>query len=262
MTNRKRISDLTLLLIVRLDTIDRLENVLAVTKFITSHCIVKITVLESAPINNSILKRLLDKSIQYTFQVDLDPILYRTRFLNQMIQSVKTPFVAVWDIDIVLQIDQLLQAMKLLRTGEADFVFPYEKYALDTSHILRKLYFEEGKFEVLEQNMKKMQQMYAPNPVGGIFLANLQAYIESGLENENFYGWGLEDVERYNRWMNLGYKIKRVPGPIFHLNHGRGNNSVYHNGDQQFSKIKEVARIQRNKNGNGFLQKDEQVPTQ
>ena len=88
--------------------------------------------------------------------------------------------------------------------------------------------------------------MYVPDPVGGVFLANLQAYVDSGLENENFYGWGLEDVERYNRWMNLGYRVKRVPGTIFHLNHGRGINSIYHNADQQIMKHKEIISVRRN----------------
>jgi hypothetical protein len=32
--------------------------------------------------------------------------------------------------------------------------------------------------------------LYPPNPVGGAFLPNRESYIRSGLENENFYGWG------------------------------------------------------------------------
>ncbi|MCL4481037.1 MAG: galactosyltransferase-related protein [Bacteroidetes bacterium] len=246
MKNSRRFLDLTILLIVRLDTIDRLENILAVTAFINSNFLAKISVLECAPFNNGILKRLLDEKIRYAFQEDHDPILYRTKFLNQMIQSADTPFVAVWDIDIIFQVNQLIEAMKLLRKGEADFVIPYEKYMLDTSPILRKIYLEEGKIEVLEQNVKKLKEMYVPDPVGGVFLANLQAYVDSGLENENFYGWGLEDVERYNRWMNLGYRVKRVPGTIFHLNHGRGINSIYHNADQQIMKHKEIISVRRN----------------
>jgi predicted glycosyltransferase involved in capsule biosynthesis len=99
----------------------------------------------------------------------------------------------------------------------------------------------------LEQNVKKMKEMYPPNPLGGAFLANLKAYKESGLENENFYGWGLEDGERYYRWENLGYKIQRVPGPLFHLSHGRGINSTFHNGDQQLLKRKEIIGIRRKK---------------
>jgi hypothetical protein len=119
---------------------------------------------------------------------------------------------------------------------------------LDTSAILRRIYLKECKIELLEQNVKKMKEMYPPNPLGGAFLANLDSYKGSGLENENFYGWGLEDGERYYRWENLGYKIQRIPGPLFHLSHGRGINSTFHNADQQLFKRKEIMSVRRKKN--------------
>ena len=78
---------------------------------------------------------------------------------------------------------------------------------------------------ILEEHTAFMQSLYAPNPVGGVFFANRQSYIESGLENESFYGWGLEDGERYNRWKNLDYKVSRVRGDAFHLTHPRLENS-------------------------------------
>lgn len=239
--------DFTFIILIRIDTTDRLENVFAVTKFLNSSMESKIMVLECAPFNNGVLENLLDQTIHYTFQEDHDPILHRTRYLNQMIRSVETPYVAVWDTDVIVPVDQIVKALELLQSGETDFVYPYEKQFLDTSPILRKLFLQTGNIEVLEQNAKKMKEMYAPNPVGGAFLANVKAYKESGLENEDFYGWGMEDGERYHRWENLGYKIKRVPGPLFHLSHGRGINSVFHNADQQFYKRKEVLATRRNK---------------
>lgn len=247
MKNRSKFPDLSILIIARLDTIERLENILAVSSFINSNINAAISVLECAPYNNGVLKRLLNKNIRYTFKEDHDPILYRTKFLNHMTKSVETPFVAVWDTDVIAPVGQIVQAVELLKNGEADFVYPYEKQFLDTSPIMRKMFLEERKIEVLEQNVKKMKEMYSPNPVGGAFLANRQAYIASGLENENFYGWGLEDGERYYRWINKGYKIKRVAGPLFHLSHGRGINSIFQNPDQQIIKRKEVIGVRRNK---------------
>ena len=74
-----------------------------------------------------------------------------------------------------------------------------------------------------------MQTMYGPKSVGGAFMANRMKYIEAGMENENYYGWGLEDHERYQRWKKLEYRTHKVDGPLFHLSHGRGTNSRYHN---------------------------------
>lgn len=96
--------DLTFLVLIRIDTIDRLENVLAITQFLNSTFEFTIKMLECAPFNNGILKKNLDKTIQYSFQKDHDPILHRTKYLNQMIRSVETPFVAVWDTDVIVPI--------------------------------------------------------------------------------------------------------------------------------------------------------------
>ena len=108
-------------------------------------------------------------------------------------RSVETPYVAVWDADVIVPIIQILKAAELLQNGEADFVYPYEYQFLETSPILRKLFLKSGNIQVLERNAKKMMEMYLPIPVGGAFLANTKTYIESGLENEYFYGWGMED---------------------------------------------------------------------
>lgn len=240
-----KIPDLTVLISVRLDSIDRLENILAVTKYIISNFEIKINVLECASYNNGILKKLLDRKIEYSFLESNDPLLYRTRLINQMANNVKTPYLSNWDADAIVPIDQFFNALKLLRNNEASFVYPYERQSLDTTFILRRLFFDKKKSSVLEQNIKKMREMYMPDPVGGIFLANHEKYIESGCENENFYGWGMEDGERYYRWINLGYKIKRIPGPLFHLSHNRGINSNFHNADQKFFKEKEVLLLKR-----------------
>jgi hypothetical protein len=239
------LEELTFLIIVRLDSIERLENILSVTKFLSSNFKSNIAVAEYSAYNNGLLTKLLAKKIRYSFHEDPDPILYRTKFLNQMTQSVETPFVTVWDSDIIVPPNQIIKAMELLQKKEADFVYPYEKEFLDTTPILRKLFIKEGRIAILERNAKKMIKMYLPNPAGGAFFASLSAYKNSGLENEEFYGWGMEDAERLYRWKNLGYRIKRVPGPLFHLSHGRGINSWFHNADQKFFKRKEVMNLRR-----------------
>jgi len=259
---RHNLEDVTFLFLVRLDSIDRLENTLAATRFLSVNFNTNIYVSEYSSYNNGLLEKLLDKTTRYTFQEDHDPILYRTRFLNQMTQKVETPFVAVWDTDVIVPAGQVMKAVELLSNGEADFVYPYETYFLESSPVLRKLYLREGKIEILEQNRKKMKELYLPNPVGGTFLAKLKAYKDAGLENENFYGWGLEDGDRYYRWLNLGYTIKRIPGPLFHLSHGRGINSTYHNPDQQMFKRKEVINARRNKSINSHQPDDRQNPFQ
>lgn len=43
---------------------------------------------------------------------------------------------------------------------------------------------------VLMENENKMKSLYSPEPVGGALFTIKKAYIKSGMENENLYGWG------------------------------------------------------------------------
>lgn len=234
------------------DSIHRTENLIVTTTFLKDKLSADLYVIEANSNDNHFLKVLLDKTISFNFFQDSDPIFYRTHYINKLARDVSTPYIGIWDTDVICPIDQLNKAIEVLQNDEADFVYPYDKYFLDTSPILRKLYIRTGDISFLLKNMKKMKEMYPPNPLGGAFLANTKAYRESGFENENFYGWGLEDGERYHRWEKLGYRIKRIPGPLFHLSHGRGLNSTFHDADQNINKRRELmnmirARVPENK---------------
>jgi len=220
------------MILQRTDTVERLENLLAVTRFISKSTPYMISVLECAPYCNELIKTLLSEEIDYNFIEAKDTILHRTQYINHMTKESTTKYIAIWDADIIIAPKQAYQVLEWIKSGEADFVIPYDKHALDTTPIIRKLFLEDGEIETLEQNRSKMKEMYAPNPLDGAFMANREAYIEAGMENEDFYGWGMEDGERFCRWQRLGYKIKRVPGPLYHLSHGRGVNSMFHTPDQ------------------------------
>lgn len=173
---------------MQVDSVEQLENVLATSQFLVDHFDINIWVEEYAPYCNDLLKSLLDEKIRYTFKADDDPIFYRTKYLNIMSRSVKTKYISVWDADVLFPIKQIIQAFELLEKGKSDFVYPYNRTFLDTSPILRKLFLQDGKIEILEQNVAKMLPMYLPYPIGGAFLAKRKSYLNAGLENENFYG--------------------------------------------------------------------------
>lgn len=53
---RYDLKDITFLILVRIDTIERMENLLASTEFLLSHFDTNVEVWEISPYNNSILK--------------------------------------------------------------------------------------------------------------------------------------------------------------------------------------------------------------
>ena len=68
------------------------------------------------------------------------------------------------------------------------------------------------------------------------------------MENENFYGWGPEDIERVKRWEILGYRIKRIEGSLFHLHHPRLKNSWYASNILELKNKQELINICRMNN--------------
>jgi predicted glycosyltransferase involved in capsule biosynthesis len=237
------IKDTTFLIPVRMDSITRLENISLVTHFLLTHFDTNIKILEAAPYNNQLLGKLLPACVSVTFVEDWDPIFHRTNYINRMVKACSTPYLAVWDSDVLISSSQITKSVKLLRSNKADFIYPYEKDFLDVTPILRELFVRTQNLDILKKHAGKMKKMYLPEPVGGAFFANRTAYMESGMENETFYGWGREDGDRINRWKILGYVYKRIQGPLFHLTHDRGNNSSFHSPQQPIIKHAEIMRI-------------------
>lgn len=220
----------TFLLICRFDTIERLESTLHVVNYLNDNFYSNILLWEYGSWNNNIVRQLLPSNVSYQFNEDLDSVFYRTRFLNNMIDTVKTEYIAVWDVDVIIAKEQILKTIQLLEDG-MDAVYPYDKF-LDTTDEIRRIYLRSGgDISILHGCVKYMHELYGSSPVGGVFFIRTNKYIRSGKENEDYYGWGYEDGDRYYRWVNNGYKVDRVHGPLFHLWHPRGLNSSTPNAD-------------------------------
>ena len=55
--------------------------------------------------------------------------------------------------------------------------------------------------------------------IGGIYLVDRQKFVDVGLNDESFEGWGREDDHRHIKLMNNGFKFKRFDGYIIHMDH-------------------------------------------
>lgn len=217
--------DTTFIIPVRIDSLIRLENLLAVIRFLrTIHC--RIIIIESVTSPLNVTKRFLpkDRNICYMPIIDNNVIYYRTHYINVALESVTTPYVAVWDADVVVSISQINDSIETLRKGECDVSFPYDGTFLNTDYIFRSDYLVNHDIGKLTRYKSYFNKLYGKNFVGGGFIINKDKYILAGKENENFYGWGPEDLDRVQRWEAMGYKIHRSKGPMFHLCHPRDIN--------------------------------------
>lgn len=250
------LSDTTFLIPIRIDSIDRLENILAVIKFLRHYFNTNIMVLEASTGTNSFLMRLLpkDRKVNYMFIHDDDPIFFRTHYINMMAKETHTPIIAVWDADAIIPVKQIMQAVEQIRLGRADVSHPYDGTCLEASDILRQLFIQTGNVKYLEKNLSKMKVLYqAKSMTGGGFFLNTDKYKQAGMENEHFYGWGPEDFERYSRWQAFDYKLFRTEGFMVHLTHQRDINSHFNSVFQMKNLNLELART-RNSSRNQIIQ--------
>lgn len=243
--SRTDLADVTFIIPVRIESIERLENLHAVTDYLLAHFSTRILILEAASRNTGFLQKCLSPEVEVFYIKDENPVFHRTRYLNILTNKVTTPYIAVWDSDVLVRREQIMWALKLLKQNAVDFIFPYDGMFLDTGRENRNDFLCSGNLPMLEGQINAMFPLYGYHASGGGFIANSNAYREAGMENENFSGWGPEDGERVKRWEILEYRSSRVKGPMFHLSHPRGINSGMITDEAHKDGIKEYLRICR-----------------
>lgn len=211
--------DLTFIIPVRIDSDVRNRNLLLVLDYLLLHTQEASFILMEGDSTSKVTGLPESPRVRYLFEEDNDPVFYRTRYLNRMTALVRTPRIAVWDTDVLVEENQILEALEYLRSGKADFVLPYNGRVYQVAPFLQDIYREYPDLSVLTGRIGIMPLMYGTNSYGGCFMANRDKYVEAGMENEHFYGWGPEDIERVKRWEILGYPVCRMNGPAFHFQH-------------------------------------------
>jgi hypothetical protein len=238
------LKDVTFMILVRLDSIERLENMIAVANRFVKYFNTHVSVVEASAYNNGVLQQMLKKEVAYTFVEDKDPVLHKTMYYNRMASETNTPFLAIWDADTVVDKEAILKSVSELRDGNADVAFPYNGYCLETSDILRHYYFKKKNIKVLYRNQNKLMPLYDKPVVGGAVLFSKEKYVSIGMDNEKHYGWGNDDYDRFLRFRNAGMKISHTENYLFHLTHPRGINSFYRSSMQENISRDEIRRTE------------------
>lgn len=226
----------TFIVPLRADSIERLRNVAYVVCYLTTTLDATVILQEVGPRPffgtqaSSVLRSLLppDARFQYLFEPETrrDGVFHRTNALNDMILRSTTPVVVNYDADVILPTESYLAAVSLLLAGHADIVYPYEigpdvqrrVFAADAT--MHEFAARGYTLEVLDAVSRRDRTAF-----GHCQFFRREVYIAGYLENENFMSYGPEDVERFFRFSRLGYRIRRLEAPIYHLEHPRTPNS-------------------------------------
>jgi hypothetical protein len=172
----------------------------------------------------------MKKTTRYLHWPELE-FFHRTKMLNDMAKLATTPIVVNWDCDVFIPAVQVWMAAEAIRHQGADMVYPYDgRFA----RVPRTWYNDLARTNDIgifgaTQFTGKHGARIPTTSVGGAIMFNRESFLAGGGENEYMISFGPEDWERNYRFKALGYDVRRIKGPLFHLDHWCGPNSSTRN---------------------------------
>jgi len=246
---RTDLTDVTFLAPLRIDSPERKENINTLINFTFQNFKTSFIVLE-ADATQKYFPENEHEGFLYKFIEDTNEIFHRTKWINRLISMATSPYLAVWDADAISPPEQVVEAVKVLREGEAVMSFPYDGRFYSTDKVSCDLFKRILDIEILIIRVPVMHLMHGYHSVGGAFIVNKEKYLKIGGENEKFYGWGPEDTERVKRLEILDLPIYYSPGVLFHLYHPMYKNSWFANEEieqQNRRTLQKVCKLQSTK---------------
>jgi hypothetical protein len=173
-------------------------------------------------------------------------LFHRTKMLNEMAKASKTDIIVNHDADVFLPPLAIIKAVEFIKLG-ADMVYPYDGRFARVSR---------SNFITLQNRLDVGCLAYQQWPgthkddlksVGGSIFFNKESFFRGGGENTKFISYGPEDTERMERFTKAGFKVKRIPGMIYHIDHHRGKDSLtrheyFKKNEQEFELIKSLTK--------------------
>lgn len=234
------LKDATFIIPIRIESSDRLRNVITTTAFLLENFDTNIIIKEvdsesvfkkeALPILEDILE--VDININHIFEKSNDSSFHRQRVLNEMIIESKTKIVVNYDCDVLLPLESYKTAYDMILSDEYDVVYPYgqgeyQRQVIPSDEVVSHF------LQTLDYNhLDKHSNSYSSD-FGWVQFFNRKVYIEGGMENENFIAYAPEDKERFYRFSTLGYNVGRIDKFVYHLEHSRSHNSWFNNPHMQ-----------------------------
>ena len=244
------LSEATFIIPIRIESTDRLRNVITSTAFLLENFDTNIIIKEvdsesifqrdALPVLKDILD--VDVNVQHIFEKSDEPLFHRQKVLNEMIMEAETEIVVNYDCDVLLPLDSYHEAYQSLLHHTHDVIYPYgqgmyQKQVKATDEVVSK-FLETSDYKYLDE----FSNLHTSD-FGWVQFFNREVYIKGGMENENFRAYSPEDKERFYRFTTLDYNVGRINNYVYHLEHARGENSWFSN-PHMVSNMQEWEKIQ------------------
>jgi len=232
------LSQATFIIPIRIESSDRLRNVITTTAFLLENFDTNIMIKEvdyqsvfekqAIPILEEIVEDDIWKNFDFNFEKTNEPLFHKTRILNEMITKADTDIVISYDCDAILPKESYKIAYDYIVNDGFDVVYPYghgmyQKQVAATDEVVSN-FLDKNDYSYLNSVSK-----IHTSDFGWMQFYKKQSYIDSGMHNENFKAYAPEDKEIFHRFKTLDFKVGRIDNYVYHLEHARGENSWFSN---------------------------------
>ena len=238
----------TFIIPLRIETDDRMRNIITILIYLARNFDTKIIVKEVdkesvyerevVPLLKQALEPEMLSCIHHIFEQSDEFTFHRTKILNDMLWMVDTPVVANYDSDVILPLESYINATNMIAKGwvhpdaeggePVKIIYPYGygnyQFQCRVGDNEVTNFINSGfNFEYFNGHMRQWDAKY-----GFCQFLDTEEYKRLGGENENFIAYGYEDDERHYRF-NLLSSVGRIHEYVYHLEHGRTKNSWFNN---------------------------------
>lgn len=236
----KDLKETTFIIPLVIEHPDRYRNAKVVLGFLNHHFITNVFIYEISERGQTKLDFLDSlKNLSIRHWVELPdrfygekPVFHRTKYLNIMLDEVKTKAVVNYDIDVILRPEVYLNCQDLIINNKSDVIYPFKFGPKGQIRVLEGFnydrFIEQGyNIDFIDNEGPKS---YFDSEYGHCIFFDSQVYRMQGGENENFISYGPEDKERGIRFPKMGSRVQWVNESIvYHFEHFRGNDSGTNN---------------------------------
>ena len=124
--------DLTFLIPTRIETEDRLRNIISSVSYLLRNVPAKVIVKEVSGRNTFKFRALPEikkyadtDKLTHIFEESNEPLFCKSKVLNDLIVASDTSVVANYDADCILPKESYHQSYNIIHNNEADVVYPY-----------------------------------------------------------------------------------------------------------------------------------------
>ncbi len=200
----------------RIDSKERMDNLGTQLKWLCGlFPTIPILVLEADSCQRIFIPKEIYKNVTYLFVEDEDPVFYRTYYLNRMLKTVMTPIAGIWDTDVILSKEQIVDALNAIRNKKVVMSIPYDGRVYAMSSDVSRKFRDTIQFTYLTQNALDVNLILGNQSVGGAVFVNRAIYLDVGGENEHFYGWGRKIWKGFIESKNCHCLFIEVKGRCF-----------------------------------------------